>query len=769
MRLAKSLTILFVCIYLCSVQSATAQAPPPLHEAEDRPTQRWLPLPQGDVIELSEQAQLLQQLRDLISSESGTEAGTGDSPLPKLSEQQLREMEKALESMREQIGEDKLPNLESIPKEWIDQALSDPILRKQAQQLLEQYARDRKLPLTPQRTPLNSDGVPYPRRQPSDKSGQNLDSNPKRTPNSSTRSKSPRQSLPGKESNDRASNDPASNDPASSDPASSDPIPNVPTPRNEAPNGQALGSKKPTESIQEQPLTPNGLRGDKSSSDEFGQSPERPIPARPDAERIEALQELFKKLKTIEGQRQSEKNVPKKNFGSASSRSPSQSNSNSSTNNRATTPKPPSSQSNPAMPPRSSRSGSKPAPALSDESPKQGSPTLTAAESPNGATGNDPSLDPPLLPPESANSNSANLNSASSDLDKPAQSKSKALEPLRQSGPASRKPDSQSTDMRANGNRPNSPDRTPSAGPVASKDNNQSRAKSSGSPAPDVDIKTQLERHGLGRALQSIVEKTMKEQGESNSANSQTTNKSASAPSKSKDNRTASKAVPPAVPSVSPSQKSTASVPTFRNSDGNSKSNGTGATPSVPPSSNNPNTSSTMSGIRDMADQFWGAIRSTPGENSGSSSASAPNNAAGLGEFEFAWSGRVWLLLGLALIGIAMLILLARKRIVLATAAKEAEAELANEILNEGIRTRADVVRAFHRFVLRRAQPVANWWNHRYVALRLTEASPQLRSVIWDLASVYEHARYLPPDVTLSSEEIDRVQAALKQCVEGSV
>ncbi len=105
----------------------------------------------------------------------------------------------------------------------------------------------------------------------------------------------------------------------------------------------------------------------------------------------------------------------------------------------------------------------------------------------------------------------------------------------------------------------------------------------------------------------------------------------------------------------------------------------------------------------------------------------------------------------------------------MATAAEEAEAELAKEILTEGIRTRADVVRAFHRFVLRRAQPVANWWTHRYAALRLTESSPQLRSVIADLASVYEHARYLPPEATLSSEEIDRVQAALKQCAASSV
>ena len=165
-----------------------------------------------------------------------------------------------------------------------------------------------------------------------------------------------------------------------------------------------------------------------------------------------------------------------------------------------------------------------------------------------------------------------------------------------------------------------------------------------------------------------------------------------------------------------------------------------------------------------MAAQFWGAITSAPGEGRDGSSPGGPEVAgSGIGESAFAWSGRVWLLLALVLVGAVTLFLLARKRSELATA-REAEAELAKEILTEGIRTRADVVRAFHRFVLRRAQPVATWWNHRYVASRLTESSPQLRSVFTDLASVYEHARYLPPEVALSSDELDRVQAALKQC-----
>ena len=164
MLLTNSLKIHFAAILLCGLHAACAQAMPQ-SEAVDRPTQRWFPLPHGDGSDLNEQAQWLQQLSDLISSNSRT--GSGDSPLTKLSEQQLQEMEKALDNLQKQIGEDKLPSLESIPQAWIDQALSDPVVRKQAEQLLEQYARDRKLP--PAGTPLTSDGVPFPRRQPSDK------------------------------------------------------------------------------------------------------------------------------------------------------------------------------------------------------------------------------------------------------------------------------------------------------------------------------------------------------------------------------------------------------------------------------------------------------------------------------------------------------------------------------------------------------------------------------------------------------------------------
>ncbi len=767
MHLAKLMTMLAACILLCSL-SAFSQ--PPLPIEADRPTQRWLPLPQGDGTDLSAQAQLLQQLRDMISGDSGEQAG--DSPLPKLSEQQLREMEKALESMRELIGEDKLPNLENIPKEWIDQALSDPVLRKQAQQLLEQYARDRNLPPPTDRTPRNSDGVPFPRRQPSDRSNarsaENRPASPQATPDASSnlspKPKPPRESTPGQQSTGSALNNQAPNNPALNNPVPRDQSRNRSATGNlESSNpgrsGQTPSSEISGEGIKEQSLAPNRPRGEKSSSEsESGQALVRPMPASPDAERIEALQELFKKLKAIEGQRGLEKNASEINSGNGNSSSPSQSKSKSSNSSRATNPNMANSQSNPAAP-RSSRNSPKPSSSLPDERLNQ--PSQATAENPTGGSAGNNSLgDAPLLPPESSGSTSANSTRSQSNSPK-----SNPLEsPRSPSGndPKRSLPGSQSADSSVKRNAQNSSDRTSSTGVVDPRDRNQSPTGSNKSLMPEADIKTQLERHGLGRALQSIVEKTMKEQGEANSARNQTTNKRANTPAK--DDKTANKAVPPSAPAP---DKATPNKPTTQNPQQLAKGNAADPKPSVTPSSNQNLTNSTMSGLRDLAAQFWGAIRTAPNEIGGGSTATAPSVSTTLPKFSglgSAGSGQVWLLLGLILVLITMFFLLARKRIVLAAAAKEADAELAKVILTEGIRTRADVVRAFHRFVLRRAQPVANWWTHRYAALRLTEATPQLRSVITDLASVYEHARYLPPDVTLSSEDIERVQSALKQC-----
>jgi hypothetical protein len=80
------------------------------------------------------------------------------------------------------------------------------------------------------------------------------------------------------------------------------------------------------------------------------------------------------------------------------------------------------------------------------------------------------------------------------------------------------------------------------------------------------------------------------------------------------------------------------------------------------------------------------------------------------------------------------------------------------------LRSRGDVVRAYHRFVLQTSQPVATWWTHRYAATQLTTATPQLALAMNELTTAYEHARYMPPEFELSVEQLERVGTALRQC-----
>ena len=557
---------------LCSMPIAFAQAMQPPDTA-DRPTQRWLPFPQGDGIELSEQAQLLQQLRDLISSEPKTEAG--NSQLPKLSERQLQEMEKTLETLRDQFGTEKLPNLENIPKEWIDQALSDPILRNQAQQLLEQYARDRKFPAPPERTPQNSEGVPFPNRQPSSQAPkQNAKSQPKSTSspksNATSKSKSPTESSP----NRGAQNDLITNDPNS--------------------QGRVSGDPSPNDSRNEQTLAPDELRGESSGDVESSQvpgqvpshTPEHSSTSRPDAERIQALQELFKRLKTIEGKRQPAKNSARNSAADLNSRSANPRNSNSSSTHQAENPNTPGSQPKPGSP-RSPRNNSpKQTPSLPKRIANDTLLTQPAAEFSNADSSNDPTLIPDPFSSELESSNSVGLEGSAppqSNFPKPPFDSSSrgnaAGTPTLGSGP--------------NGNGRNPLSRKPNNWPSPN-ERNPSPAASDGSLRPEVDIKTQLERHGLGRALQSIVEKTLQEQGESSSAKESSASRSSKPNSKLKDKQSTNNALTSTTPAAPPSRKSAPP-----SSHGSGQSNGSATTANAPVASNlNPNASSTMSGLQ---------------------------------------------------------------------------------------------------------------------------------------------------------------------------
>jgi hypothetical protein len=289
-----------------------------------------------------------------------------------------------------------------------------------------------------------------------------------------------------------------------------------------------------------------------------------------------------------------------------------------------------------------------------------------------------------------------------------------------------------------------------------------------------------VERQGLGGALRQIVEKTLKEQAEQ-SGTADTAAVSTEQRSESLDwsiadwagesvfgpqskstgeaerANTASAKAPPATPN--PASRGTQGAPS-RGSPRVPRSQGT---PSQKPGSNS---KPSGNGFGTMAADIWRAISAVPAAGPGtanSTSRSAANPSDTSTSITFQWARLPWALAALALT-VTLLYWLARRRHKVREALASDEAHWVQAILKSGIRTRADVVRAFHYFVHRRPQPVADWRTHRYVADRLCDASPHLRSAILELTSVYEQARYLPPEEQLSADQIVSVHEALRQC-----
>jgi hypothetical protein len=77
------------------------------------------------------------------------------------------------------------------------------------------------------------------------------------------------------------------------------------------------------------------------------------------------------------------------------------------------------------------------------------------------------------------------------------------------------------------------------------------------------------------------------------------------------------------------------------------------------------------------------------------------------------------------------------------------------------IRTRADVVRAFHQLAFRIAHPIESWWTPHRVASRVDSRSPDVRSALHVAVDVYEQSRYLPDNEELTEEQLVHVREAI--------
>ena len=80
------------------------------------------------------------------------------------------------------------------------------------------------------------------------------------------------------------------------------------------------------------------------------------------------------------------------------------------------------------------------------------------------------------------------------------------------------------------------------------------------------------------------------------------------------------------------------------------------------------------------------------------------------------------------------------------------------------IRSKADVIRAFHQLAYRIAHPLETWSTHRTITSQVGRTTPDIRTPLNVIADVYEQARYLPNDSALSQEQLDSVRRAIQAC-----
>ena len=80
------------------------------------------------------------------------------------------------------------------------------------------------------------------------------------------------------------------------------------------------------------------------------------------------------------------------------------------------------------------------------------------------------------------------------------------------------------------------------------------------------------------------------------------------------------------------------------------------------------------------------------------------------------------------------------------------------------IRTREDLVIAFHSLAKQRLQAAQVWWTRGYVAKQFESRLPQFTSPMQTLSDLYDQARYYPDEHQLTDQQIDTAKSALKQC-----
>ncbi|MGN6543666.1 MAG: DUF4129 domain-containing protein [Aureliella sp.] len=756
----------------------------------DRPSQRWLPQPDGAGGNVLDQLRVLEQLRRQMAADSNP------SSMPELTEDQLQVLDQAYQTWVEQSGGAQLPDWDSIPKEWVDQALANPEQLRAAQRLIQQYVRQRKIPNIPLPSSLPSLPkdwqLPWQGEPKGSKANDSTqpDSEAKRSDSSSGEaegSESPGSLQQGSAPRDAASSQRAGSrlrdaknaarlkpaqpdrevsrgdlhdsDAADSDAADSDAadreanesdrfrsdgtgagddvsgqssLGGADAPRNA--KARAASGKTNSAGSGSSSTRPSATDEADNAADPFqadssrhapGASAAKGPPSQSDAAQLKALRELLEKAVQAAGPSAGSAR------GNAPARRP-EPNRQAGARGSAAQPMP---RAPGALYPRQSMT---PIPSPTGQGIPPSDPRSDAAPGANDLASDQPEstgLDagvsadsglfyaPSPLPSNAAASNSSAR--ANGNAQHPAGPRGAAAGASAQHAASS----SAATDFGA-GNW----DLDQLGAEASAKlraDNSQA--------ALQEKIKRDVQQLGWNGALHRIIQETFQEELK-----------------------------------ASQSQQATKPDPSASNSQAHETKRGGSHMLNIDTSAVRKHLPNFFSDgrVASALAEVWKAIANAPLTHSDSMASALPSGASTKHHSHKSKSGSQLGLGGnevrIALVmiaAVALAVWVGRKRPAWFGVEQPIDPRWAKEVLAEGIRTRADVIRAFHRLVAQTTEPVASWWTHRYVARRLAEATPQLATAMADLSSVYEQARYMPPEAELSSEQISRVCRALRECV----
>jgi hypothetical protein len=717
-RIARTLMLSLLCLVVwhgVANEPALAQRRPNPNGRPETPSQRWLPLPEGGSSDLKQQVQWLQQLKELMSLDT---AGGEPPAIPKLDPEQMKALMNAMKELGGGLPNGASPSTPNgISPDQISKALADPGTRERMRQMLEQFSKDRKLPEGNGANDPSS--VPFPRKSAngSSRSGEESpDQNPSAQNSSSTESGPDLATMSRRlqellqqyeQQTGRKTNDSVPEN------GTTEIGPNAGTLNSPKPGGaqNSLSGSPPATDAGSKRADPTNLndRGGEPNSRRGPSSFDRPSPS-------SGTPELGGNGSSQTGIRRSGAVPPAGEFplGGVERRTP------------RLGPQPVTPRDTGAQPP---------SPASPPSLPSSTNPQQT--ERPGNMQ--TPGERIPLQPPSSLTTH-----------------------------PRTQSPTTPQDDAR------NSPSPTPPPGsPPSLNPRPDPIAPRTGTTRPSIDVQSELEQQGFAQTLRKIVEQAREESladaagssnpssgdrgttGDGTSENGVTGNGSFGGLESSAMQALSgmlSNSVPGAGGSPVPPPSGQQSQPAAPSP----------ASSFVPQSPVDPPRSSGQ--MLKAAGEFLSGIAVAPSPTPATSptsrtaSTGASSNPGG-GDSR----STMGLLLLLAALG-AVWFFAPGLLSAFDKARRAAESTACVVLRSSDIRSRSDVVVAFHQFALRPAMSAQSWWTHRRVERQIADAAPSLQPSIQTLTDLYEQARYLPDDAEFTPDQIGTARSALATC-----